>query len=116
MHNFKKLDTWKLAMRIAKATYELVKEFPNNEVYGISSQIKRSAISIPSNIAEGAGRNNKGEFKHFLGIAAGSSYELETQLLLSQEFGYGSQDQFKSIFSEIEILQKKIYNLIKSLN
>lgn len=116
MHNFKKLDTWNLAMKIAKATYQLTGEFPQNETYGMTSQIKRSAISIPSNIAEGAGRNNKGEFKHFLGIAAGSSYELETQLLLSEEFGFISSDSLKPILAELVILQKKLYKLIKSLN
>lgn len=116
MHNFKKLDAWNLAMKIAKATYQLTKEFPKDEIYGMSSQIKRSAVSIPSNIAEGAGRNNSGEFKHFLGIAAGSTYELETQLLLSEQFGFLSSTDLEPVYSEIEILQKKLYKLIKSLN
>lgn len=116
MHNFKKLDTWNLAMKLAKATYQLTAGFPPNETYGMTSQIKRSAISIPSNIAEGAGRNNKGEFKHFLGIAAGSSYELETQLLLSEQFGFVSSDNLKPILAEPEIIQKKLYKLIRSLN
>jgi len=116
VHNFKKLDTWNIAMSVAKATYLLVKGFPKDEVYGLTSQIKRSAVSIPSNIAEGAGRNNKGEFRHFLGIAAGSAYELETQLLLSEQFGYASSENLQTVYQEIEMLQKKIYNLIKSLN
>lgn len=115
MHNFKKLDTWNLAMEVAKSSYELTRDFPNSEVYGITSQIKRSAVSIPSNIAEGAGRNNNGEFKHFLGIAAGSTYELETQLLLSKEFGFLSSESLLPVIEKIEILQKKIYKLIKSL-
>lgn len=116
MHNFKKLDTWRLAMKVAKDTYELTVSFPENEKYGMVSQLKRSAVSIPSNIAEGAGRNNKGEFKHFLGIAAGSTYELETQLLLSEQFGFLTNELLKPLLEEIEILQKKLYKLIKSLN
>lgn len=116
MHNFKRLDTWNLAMKVAKTTYELTGEFPKSERYGMTSQIKRSAISIPSNIAEGAGRNNNGEFKHFLGIAAGSTYELETQLLLSEQFGFLSSERLQPVLVEIEILQKKLYNLIKSIN
>ena len=116
MHNFKRLDTWNLAMEVAKATYELTTGFPKDERYGMTSQIKRSAISIPSNTAEGAGRNNNGEFKHFLGIAAGSAYELETQLLLSEQFGFLSSNKLLPLLTEIETLQKKLYNLIKSLN
>ena len=115
MHNYKKLDTWILAMKIARSIYQLAKDFPKEENYGITSQIKRSAISIPSNIAEGAGRNNNGEFKHFLGIAAGSSYELETQLLLCQQFGFADKQEVDPVFFDIEILQKKLYKLIKSL-
>ncbi len=103
-------------MKVAKTTYELTGEFPKSERYGMTSQIKRSAISIPSNIAEGAGRNNNGEFKHFLGIAAGSTYELETQLLLSEQFGFLSSERLQPVLVEIEILQKKLYNLIKSIN
>lgn len=116
MHNFKRLDTWNLAMKVAKSTYELTGEFPKNEIYGMTSQVKRSAISIPSNIAEGAGRNNNGEFKHFLGIAAGSAFELETQLLLSEQFGFLSSESLQPVLGEIEILQKKLYKLINSLN
>ena len=70
-------------MSIAEKTYLLSSKFPSEEKFGLTSQIRRSAISVPSNIAEGAGRNTKGEFKNFLGVAHGSSYELFTQLILS---------------------------------
>jgi four helix bundle protein len=83
MHNFQDLKIWQRAMDIAEDTYILSADFPKEEKYDLTSQIRRSAISIPSNISEGAGRNTNGEFKNFLGIANGSSNELHTQLLLS---------------------------------
>ncbi len=73
-------------MNLTEEVYKAVIDFPNDEKFGLSSQIKRSAVSIPSNIAEGAGRNSKNEFKHFLAIANGSSYELQTQLILAEKF------------------------------
>jgi len=87
MHNFQELIIWQKAMNIAEAVYKLSKKFPKEERYGLKSQIRRSAVSIASNIAEGAGRNTNGEFKNFLGIASGSSNELMTQLMLSSRLG-----------------------------
>ncbi len=82
------LAAWQEAMGLAKRVYEATACFPKDELYGLVSQMRRSAVSIPSNIAEGAGRNSDKEFRQFLMIARGSLSELETQCLLAQEFGY----------------------------
>lgn len=87
MRDFKKFEIWQKGMEIAKAIYSLLLNMPTNEKYGITSQILRAAVSIPSNIAEGAGRSSDLEFKRFMEISLGSSYELETQLILIQEVG-----------------------------
>jgi S23 ribosomal protein. len=85
MHQVENLKIWQKAIVLTRSVYELVADLPSDERFGLSSQIKRSAISIPSNIAVGAGRNSNNEFKHFLSIANGSNYELQTQLILLKE-------------------------------
>lgn len=90
---FKKLKIWQLGMDIAKRSYEITRHFPEHERFGLISQMRRSAISIPSNIAEGYARKNDKEFRQFLYIALGSLAELETQMLLSLELNYMNLDQ-----------------------
>jgi len=85
MHKVEDLKIWQKSIHLAKEVYKVVSDLPNDEKYGLTSQIKRCTISIASNIAEGAGSNSKNEFRHFLGIANGSSYELHTQLILTYE-------------------------------
>ncbi|WP_255695678.1 four helix bundle protein [Rhodohalobacter sp. 614A] len=85
-------------------------------MYGIVSQMRRSVVSISSNIAEGAGRQSKKEFKRFLNISKGSSYELETQLTISKNLGFIKQDQFEEIIQSLVELHKMIHALIKTLN
>ena len=117
MHNFQELKIWQKAMDIAESTYLISAEFPKEEKFGLTSQIRRSAVSIPSNIAEGAGRNTDGEFKNFLGIASGSSNELYTQLILEQRLGLISEDeQLSNILKELEEVQKMNYTLIKKFS
>ena len=82
-----KLNVWKKAIEFVKRIYQITGEFPAEEKFGLVSQMRRSAISIASNISEGAGRNNKKEFNQFLGIAQGSSAELETQIIIARELG-----------------------------
>lgn len=96
---------------LAKQIYEITAEFPNDERYGLTSQIRRCATSIPSNIAEGSGRNTDTDFARFLSIALGSSYELETQLILSEKFGFINQDRLNPILTELIEIQKIIYSL-----
>jgi four helix bundle protein len=86
------LQAWKSAMALVKDVYTLTREFPKEEVYGLVSQMRRAAVSIPSNVAEGAARNGAKEFVQFLGMAKGSLSELETRLLISAELGYVSRD------------------------
>ena len=102
-------------MEITEEVYLLSSLFPKEEKYGLTSQIRRSAISIASNIAEGAGRNTKGEFKNFLGMASGSSNELHTQLILSYRLKLVKKEQVKHIVNNVKEVQKMNYALIKSL-
>ncbi len=115
MNNFKELNIWKDAMLIAKNVFVVTKQFPSDERFGLISQINRCVISIPSNIAEGCGRNSKKEFHHFLAIALGSSYELETQHMLSQSFGYISVEKLNKLQQEINKNQKMIVKLMESV-
>ncbi|PHN04645.1 four helix bundle protein [Flavilitoribacter nigricans] len=116
MHNFRKLHVWNDAMELAGELYELLEKFPNEEKYGLVSQMKRCAVSIPSNIAEGAGRNTKGEFRQFLGIATASSYELETQLLLSRRMKFIGETDIDHVLPKLHALQKRIYKFKNTLN
>ena len=110
MHKLDDLLIWQKAMNLTEEVYKAVIDFPNDEKFGLSSQIKRSAVSIPSNIAEGAGRNSKNEFKHFLAIANGSSYELQTQLILAEKFNYIKEKQLKNLITLIIEIQKMNYS------
>ena len=108
----KDLDVWKKAMDLAAQVYPLTARFPKEELYGLTSQIRRSAVSIPSNIAEGAARHSRKEFIQFLHIASGSVAELETQLLLAIRMGFISSG---SIISHVEEVRKLLLGLLRSL-
>jgi len=116
MHNFQELKIWQKAMDIAEKTYQISTDFPIEEKYGLTSQIRRSAVSVPSNIAEGAGRNTDGEFKNFLGIANGSSNELYTQLILSYRLELVSESTVKPLLNELLEVQKMNYALIQKFS
>jgi len=116
MHNFKELKVWKAGIEITKIIFQLTRSFPSEERYGLISQIVRSAISIPSNIAEGCGRKSNKEFHQFLNISLGSSFELETQLIIANEFNYIDQEELDTTSLQINEIQKMIYGLQKSLN
>jgi len=112
----KDLDVWKKSMELCKDVYTVSRELPDEEKYGLASQIKRAVISIPSNIAEGAARNSKKEFIQFLGVAQGSLAELETQLVLCCEYlNLISEDKLTIIFTNLERISKMITGLKKSL-
>ena len=115
MHRFEELQICQKAMSVVENSYKATSNFPKEEKYGLTSQIRRSAISIPSNIAEGAGRNSNGEFKQFLGIANGSSFELLTQLYLSERLDLLSEEKVKPIINEILEVCRMNYSLQKSL-
>ena len=115
MHNFRELKIWKEAMEITKTTYQFTKQFPNHELYGLGSQINRAAVSIPSNIAEGAGRKGNNEFTQFLNIAMGSCFELETQLILAIDLGYIHKDKSETLIIHLQQLERMINGLISNL-
>lgn len=108
----KDLDVWKEAMTLAKEIYRLTANFPKEETYGLVSQIRRAAVSIPSNIAEGAARNSSKEFIQSLYVSLGSLAELETQLLLSRELGFVKSDE---VGGSIEPIRRMLLGLIKHL-
>lgn len=108
MHNFRGLRIWQEAMEVTKAIYKVTARFPTEERYGLTSQINRSAVSVPSNIAEGAGRNSDKELNQFLGIALGSAFELETQLILAESFGFTEKQNASEIINQIHRIQKMI--------
>lgn len=116
MHKFEDLKIWKKAMDVAEKSYRLTADFPNDEKYNLTSQNRKSAVSIPSNIAEGAGRNTNGEFKQFLGIANGSSFELITQLFLSERLNLLQKEIAQPVIKEIVEVCKMNYSLQKSLS
>ncbi len=115
MAGYRDLLVWQSAMQIAEDIYRLTEHFPKQEVFGLTSQIRRAAISISSNIAEGHGRNSTKEFNHFLGIALGSLAELETQLLLSERFNYIEQTSLIALLAATEEEAKMLKGLQKSL-
>lgn len=115
MHNFEKLLFWQKSIELAKEVYIVCAELPGDEKFGLVSQIKRSAVSIPSNIAEGAGRNNDREFYHFLGIANASSFELQTQLILTRELNLLNAEKVNSLISSLNEIQRMIYTFNSNL-
>ena len=114
MHDLTKLNIWHKAMELSTIVYELTAKFPREEKYGLTSQIRRSAVSVPSNIAEGAGRNSTKEFIYFLSVSNGSSYELQTQLILSKKLKL-INDDVNQVLDQINQIQKKNYSLQKKL-
>ena len=115
MNNFRELSVWQKAVDIATKIYEVTDQFPKREDYGITSQLRRSAVSISSNIAEGAGRRSKKEFRQFLDFATGSCYELETQLTISKNLNYINDVIFEHLKNALTEIQKMLYALIKTL-
>ncbi|UOQ75776.1 four helix bundle protein [Hymenobacter sp. 5516J-16] len=102
-------------MLITKLTYQCCANFPSDERFGLTSQMRRAAVSIPSNIAEGAGRGSAKDFSQFLSVATGSAYELETQFILAADFGYIREEQLQVVTAELSELQRMLYGFQKSL-
>ncbi|SFU65094.1 four helix bundle protein [Pustulibacterium marinum] len=115
MHKVEDLKIWKKSIELVKEVYLLTAQLPIDEKFGLTSQLKRSAVSISSNIAEGAGRNTNNEFKHFLGIANGSAYELQTQLILAIELNLISKKHVKPVVDLCIEIQKMNYAFQKKL-
>ena len=116
MHNLKELKIWNKAIDLTVEVPKATATFPSDERFGLTSQSRRSAVSIPSNIAEGAGRNSSKEFSNFLGTANGSSYELQTQLVIANRLGLLGDDSLTNLLKEIDELQKMNYSFQQVLN
>ena len=115
LKNFKELNVWQKSYELCLQLYKVSKRFPKDEIYGLTSQIRRSAVSIPSNIAEGYGRKTTTEYVRFLYIAYGSVCELETQTMLCGELGYIGKERFHKLTEEIGAVERILKALIKSL-
>ncbi len=115
MRDFQKLSIWQKSHLLTIKIYSITKNFPKDEFYGLISQMRRSASSIPTNIAEGCGRTSIPDFKRFLMIAAGSASELHYQLILSHDLHYISETIFKELSEETILIKKMIYGYIGKL-
>src|SRR5690606_5893692 len=113
--NFRELEIWKRSFELVTEVYLLTKSFPDSEKFGLITQIRRSAVSIPSNISEGCGRGSTRELIRFLNIALGSAFELETQLLLSARLSLGDSADIEKCLEELNQIQKMINGFIKSI-
>ena len=115
MRDFRKYDIWTLSMDLVVEIYSITNTFPVIESYGLSAQLQRASVSIPSNIAEGASRSSNADFCRFLEIALGSAFEAETQLILANRLGYINNQQLKDILSRLETIQRKTNNLLQTI-
>src|SRR5688500_12855441 len=115
MKEYKKLVVWQKSIELVKLVYTISKELPNSEQYGLSSQIKRAAVSIAANIAEANGRNSNGERKQFLGVSLGSAYELETELIIIVELKLASHQNVKVAMDLLDEVQKMTAALIRNI-
>ena len=115
VHNFRELKVWQLSIDIVVDIYKITVEFPNEEKYGLISQIRRCAASIHSNIAEGSGRSSK-DFTRFLDMSLSSAYEVETQLMIAQNLEYISTDDFQRMIEKLKSIENQLHGLSKYLN
>jgi len=113
--SYRDLDVWKLGMQLARDIYKATAQFPKQEQYGITSQIQRAAVSVPSNIAEGSSRRSTREFIRFVNIASGSVAEVETQLTLACDFGFLPEVILKQLLNDADVISKMLYGLQRSL-
>jgi four helix bundle protein len=113
--SYRDLDVWQVTMDLAVACYSLTRAFPNDELFGMTSQIRRAATSVPANIAEGYGRDNRGEYVHHLRIAQGSLKELETHLLLVQRVGLALTEDVEPILQQADRAGRMLRSLYRVL-
>ena len=115
MSSHKNLDVWKLSVKFVTEIYQETSKFPKEEMFGITSQMRRSAVSIASNIAEGAARQTDKEYVRFLYYSLGSKEELDTQLIIAQQLNYITQNSFDRLSPQLETIGKLLNGLIKYL-
>ncbi len=115
MHNYKELKIWQNAIDLSEKIYQIVANFPSEEKFGLSSQLKRASVSVASNIAEGTSRSSDKEFNYFLSISLGSLFEIETQVTIAFRVGYISKNELENLYSEIKQLIKMMMAFKKSV-
>ena len=116
MSNYRNLIVWQKAMTLVTNIYQITNSFPREEAFGLTAQIRRSAVSVPSNIAEGYGRSSDSDLARFLNITAGSLYELQTQLEIARNIKYINEDDFNALYSatrEVEVMLVSLINKVK---
>ena len=113
MHNYKELKMWQKSIELCVLIYQATQQFPGEEKFGLTSQLRKASVSIPSNIAEGAGRKSNKEFAYFLSIARGSCYETETQVIIAEKLNYIIE--MEEIFKLIEEIQKMMFVFTQKL-
>jgi four helix bundle protein len=116
MRDYKKLEVWQKSYKLGFIIYTITKEFPKDELYGLTSQMRRSCISIPLNIAEGSRRSTDKDFRAFLHIAYGSCAELEVQIMYAQDFNYIQKEACKPLLDEISTISRMLNSFIKTLS
>lgn len=115
MSTHKDLEVWRISIDLVDIVYDITETFPKQEQYALTSQLRRCAVSIPSNIAEGCGRNKKGELTHFIGIARGSLAELETQIIIAHRRNYIESNDVVKIEALLNSIGKMLYRFAESL-
>jgi four helix bundle protein len=115
MNNYKELKVWQKSVELSTKIYQITTGFPKDELYGLTSQLRRTAVSVPSNITEGSGRGTNKDFSHFLCIGLGSAFELETQIIIAGKLQMVKQEDATEILNEVTEIQKMIRGLQKSL-
>lgn len=115
MKDFRQLKVWEKAHHLAVEVYKATAAFPKEELYGLTSQLRRASVSIPTNIAEGCGRNTDADFARFLQIAMGSASETEYELILAYDLHFLPKDRFEALQSEVEEVKKMLASLLKTL-
>ncbi len=115
VRSYRDLLIWQKGIDLVEAIYQLTRKFPESEVYGLANQMRRSAVSLPANIAEGQARQHTGEFRQFLHVALGSAAELHTQITIAERIGYISNQDSEKFEKQILELRKMIYGLIGNL-
>lgn len=116
MGDYKKLVVWEKAHQLVVAIYRITRDFPKEELYGLTSQIRRAAVSIPSNLAEGSGKNTDADVARFARISLGSAKELEYQLLLARDLGYVTDPAYQSLDTEVKQVLRMLSGFVQKLN
>jgi len=115
MKDFRQLKVWEKSHQLALAVYQATREFPREELYGLTSQIRRASMSVPTNIAEGCGRNTDAEFARFLQIAMGSASETEYQLILARDLEFLSKESYEKLHKDVEEIKRMLASLLKTI-